>query len=116
MLGQHYAEGRLDATEFNERIELATTAKTRADLSTLLTDLPGPDTGTPAPTGQRHRPRLRSVLVLAFLAVAAVWALSEPHVAWLLAAVVVLVVWRRLTGHGRHHNARTAAPQVGSGS
>jgi len=115
MLSQHYAEGRLDATEFNERIELATTAKTRADLSTLLTDLPGPDTGKPVPTRQRHRPRLRSVLVLVFLAAAAVWALSTPHVAWLLAAVVVWVVWRRLTEHGRHRNSGTA-PQVGSGS
>jgi hypothetical protein len=113
MLSQHYAEGRLDATEFNERIELATTAKTRADLTPLLTDLPGSWTHSPAPVRPRHH-RLRSVVVLAFLATATVWALATPHVVWLLAAVAAYAVWRHLSFSG--HRCAGGAPEVGSGS
>src|ERR1022692_1047713 len=71
-LSQHFAEGRLDAIEFNERTENAMTAKTRADLSTLLTDLPGHPESALVPT-RRRRPRLSSAVVLICLAIAAVW-------------------------------------------
>jgi len=36
----HYAEGRLDDTEFERRVELAYAAQTRADLKALFGDLP----------------------------------------------------------------------------
>jgi hypothetical protein len=93
-LSQHFAEGRLDTTEFNERTEQAMTAKTRADLSTLLTDLPGHAAGPSPATRRRRMPRFSSVAMLVLLAVAAFWAASLPHAFWLLGAVVVFLAWR----------------------
>jgi hypothetical protein len=110
-LSQHYAEGRLDNLEFNERTEQAMTAKTRADLATLLTDLPGHATSPPVPTRHRWRPRISSVAVLVFLAVIAVWAASLPHAFWLLGVVIVWVAWRHHGGRGGQ-----SANSLGSGS
>ena len=47
-LAAHFAEGRLDQAEFDERIAQAMNAKTRGDLSVLFDDLPEPGpAGTP---------------------------------------------------------------------
>jgi Domain of unknown function (DUF1707) len=51
---QAFAEGRLDDTEFDQRMRAALTAKTHAELDVLLTDLPaatsqGPAVAGPAP-------------------------------------------------------------------
>jgi uncharacterized protein len=52
-LQQAYAEGRLDESELDLRLHLAMTAKTRADLAAVLSDL------TPAPGAEtRRRPEL----------------------------------------------------------
>lgn len=40
-LQEAFAEGRLDDAEFDDRMRTALTAKTHADLDTLLADLPG---------------------------------------------------------------------------
>jgi hypothetical protein len=48
LLGQHYADGRLDQPEFDERVGRAMAAKTRGDLSGLFDDLPETETGTGA--------------------------------------------------------------------
>jgi hypothetical protein len=40
LLGQHYADGRLDQAEFDERISRTMAAKTRGDLAGLFDDLP----------------------------------------------------------------------------
>jgi hypothetical protein len=45
---QAFAEGRLDDTEFDERMRAALTARTRADLDALLADLPA-ETAVPGP-------------------------------------------------------------------
>ena len=50
-LREHLAEGRLDQTEFDERLTQALTARTQADLDPLFTDLPGPKPGQPAGRG-----------------------------------------------------------------
>ncbi|MGH9304495.1 MAG: DUF1707 SHOCT-like domain-containing protein, partial [Acidimicrobiales bacterium] len=47
-LGTHFAKGRLDQSEFDQRLRLAMAAKTRGELSGLLTDLP-PTPPAPAP-------------------------------------------------------------------
>lgn len=39
-LREHYASGRLTLDELNERLDKAFAARTRADLSALMTDLP----------------------------------------------------------------------------
>jgi Domain of unknown function (DUF1707) len=47
-LAAHFAEGRLDQAEFDERVAQAMNAKTRGDLSGLFDDLPEPGpAGTP---------------------------------------------------------------------
>jgi hypothetical protein len=51
---QAFAEGRLDDTEFDERMRAALAARTHADLDVLLTDLPagtGQVAAGPAPAG-----------------------------------------------------------------
>ena len=75
-LAEHYAEGRLDQAEFNERAEQAMRAKTRSDLSGLLIDLP--PTGAEAamepvvrrPRHRRHRGILAIALILVIVAIA----------------------------------------------
>jgi hypothetical protein len=53
LLGQHYADGRLDQAEFDERISRTMAAKTRGDLTGLFDDLPetGPTGAGPAGPG-----------------------------------------------------------------
>jgi hypothetical protein len=41
-LREHHVEGRLDADEFQARLEQSLAAKTYADLDALVADLPGP--------------------------------------------------------------------------
>jgi len=49
-----FAEGRLDDAEFDERMRTALTARTRADLARLMTDLPaGARAAAPAPAGSQ---------------------------------------------------------------
>jgi hypothetical protein len=94
-LSKHYADGRLDAAEFKERLDQAMSAKTRRDLSGLLTDLPG---SSPAPQATAPLPRRRYhvlALVAVALLIASAWsAMVAPHVPWLLIALIVFVVWR----------------------
>src|ERR1700742_3623234 len=47
LLGQHYADGRLDQAEFDERVSRTMAAKTRGDLMGLFDDLPDTDAGGP---------------------------------------------------------------------
>ena len=49
---QAFAEGRLDDTEFDERMRAALTARTHGELDVLLADLPAEDGG--AGTGARR--------------------------------------------------------------
>jgi|HubBroStandDraft_2_1064218.scaffolds.fasta_scaffold133126_2 hypothetical protein len=104
-LADHFAEGRLDQAEFDERSSRAMNAKTRADLGGLFDDLP--ETGAPAvpelPRRRRRHPILTLVLiVLIALAVAHVLAWAAWGVPWLwlgLLAVALLFA----TGHLGHH-------------
>jgi hypothetical protein len=52
LLGQHYADGRLDQAEFDDRVGRTMAAKTRGDLAGLFDDLPeaGPAGADPAGT------------------------------------------------------------------
>jgi hypothetical protein len=67
-LSRHYSDGRLDQAEFDERLDLAMRAKTRADLIGLLADLPeeqpaagagaGPGAGATAGCTRRQQRQL----------------------------------------------------------
>jgi len=41
-LGEHYATGRLDKAEYDERADRAWAARTNSDVTPLFTDLPAP--------------------------------------------------------------------------
>lgn len=111
ILSKHYSDGRLDAAEFQERLDRAMSAKTRADLSGLLADLPplvDPNNQKPLPQSRprRRHPLLRVVLFVVLVA----WALAFVgagvhlwwiHIPWLLVFLVVAVIW------GRERHRRT---------
>lgn len=46
-LAGHYADGRLDHEEYDERLDAIWTARTRADLAVLFSDLPRPQVSYP---------------------------------------------------------------------
>ena len=108
-LSRHYAEGRLDETEFKNRLDTAMSATTRGDLNGLFDDLPRLTSQAPPPP-PRHRRMLPWLIVVAFVAIAA--GASMPffplyHVPWLLFAVVGLILWRRAGGHTCTHTIIT---------
>ena len=81
-LAMHYADGRLDHEEYDERLDAIWTARTRADLAALFSDLPRPQAQpvrTPARAPERPGSRRRFPLlpVLAVLIVLSVLA-GEP--------------------------------------
>ena len=102
-LSQHFADGRLDQAEFDDRVERAMSAKTRGDLTGLFTDLP--EAGAPAVTGhprRRHHPVLLLVLfvVLASAAGHLLWWTVVPGF-WLAFVVVAVLLLGRTAGRGR---------------
>jgi Domain of unknown function (DUF1707) len=60
-LARHFGDGRLDEAEFSERLDRAMRAKTMADLSGLLSDLPGEEAPPPQQGGSRHQRKMRKV-------------------------------------------------------
>jgi len=55
-LQQHFAEGRLDSDELEERLDATLAAKTQADLREITKDLPGPRAWEGQAPQSRHRP------------------------------------------------------------
>jgi hypothetical protein len=57
-LAKHFSDGRLDEAEFNDRLDRAMRAKTMADLTGLLSDLPDAEEVQPQlPAGGRRHER-----------------------------------------------------------
>jgi Domain of unknown function (DUF1707) len=112
-LAQHFTDGRLDQAEFDERVERAMSAKTRADLNGLFDDLPGsdglPETGTPAVPGFPRRRHRHPVLLVALIVVAimvtahALWWMAIP-VVWVSVLVVALLFATGHLGRSRTHH------------
>ncbi len=103
-LSQHFADGRLDQAEFDDRVERAMSAKTRGDLTGLFTDLP--EAGAPAVTGHPRRRRHHPVLLLVLFVVLAsaaghlLWWTVVP-VFWLAFVVAAVLLLGRTAGRGR---------------
>ena len=57
LLGQHYADGRLDQAEFDDRVGRTMAAKTRGDLTGLFDDLPETGPAGAGPAGPAGRAR-----------------------------------------------------------
>jgi hypothetical protein len=109
-LSKHYADGRLDRSEFDDRVSAAMGAKTRGDLRGLLEDLPP---ATPAGTGapgsgppprHRHRQHFFLYVLLAILLLSTVGSWLAPwHVPWLLLFLLVFVALRGPRRWHVHH-------------
>ena len=124
LLGQHYADGRLDQAEFDERVGRTMAAKTRGDLTGLFDDLPeteagagaeGPrgPVGPSAPYQVRRRRRgggiVRPLLLLALIFICAnvAWHaftslfFFQPLVWAFIIVAAVIILSRRSHRHDR---------------
>ncbi|MEO6858778.1 MAG: DUF1707 domain-containing protein [Solirubrobacteraceae bacterium] len=112
-LRQHHAEGRIDVTEFQERLDRTYEAKTVGELRQLVTDLPRDP--QPGPFGRG--PHLRSVLMgpwipILFLIIA-ISALSGHHHGGLWVLIPLFFVARLLFwGHRPWSRRRYGNPQA----
>ena len=124
-LAEHFASGRLDQEEFDERVSRAMRAKTRADLTGLFDDLPEsgqpgmsqpgmsqpgmglPGTGASAGICSQRR-RFRHPVLLAGLIILV--ALTSGHVVfpllWIGFLVVIVLAATGHFGRGRSHHDR----------
>ena len=124
-LSKHYSDGRLDQTEFNERLDRAMNAKTQADLNGLFADLPATDEPEKAakpvrqpdqrPRNRRPVQRVVGLILIAVVAIFVARALMWPFfgffgfaghvlfvpVPWILIAIAAFLCWRYATRHRR---------------
>jgi len=107
-LSQHYSDGRLDANELKERLDRAIGAKTRGDLSGLLTDLPPLAPPASPPPTRRRRAAFWVACAVVLAAFAVPWQTVGwpwfPHIPWVLIGIVAFVAWR--SGRHRRYHAR----------
>jgi DUF1707 SHOCT-like domain len=107
-LGDHFAAGRLDHEEYDERLDAIWSARTRADLDQLFWDLPA----LPAPRPPRPAPLVRArhnrdwdipVWALVVGIVLLVAAFNAPWWVWLIGLVIFLKrPWARGRRMQRH--------------
>ena len=102
-LAEHFADGRLDQAEFDERVGRATSAKTRADLNGLFDDLP--ETGAPAGT---DRPRQRSRHPVLLIGLVILVAVAAGHLVfpllWIGFLVAIVLFATGTIGHSRSNH------------
>jgi hypothetical protein len=109
-LAEHFAAGRLDQAEFDERAGRAMSAKTRADLNGLFADLP--DTGAPAVTDHPAHLACRRRHPVLIIALFVVLAIATAHVLWwatvpvLWVAFLVAIVLFATGRFGRSHTSQ----------
>lgn len=110
-LGDHYAAGRLEHEEYDERLDAVFSARTRADLDQLFWDLPSAAAvapARPAPTGRAGLPRWVPMAVIAILVTVAV-VKAAPLVLLIAAAWFVFLRPRRPRRHGHGHGVSTGS-------
>jgi hypothetical protein len=95
ILQQHHVDGRLDADEFQARLERSMRAKTYADLDALVADFPRDE---PEGRAAGRRPWPRPLLLLPVAVALAIFA--GAHVAWLIVPLVFFFVVRPLLWGG----------------
>lgn len=103
ILRQRHLEGRLDADEFQARLERCLTAKNYAELDALIADFPREEAERP-PARQPWalRPWPLPFFALALIAAVAVGA----HAAWLILPLLLFFVVRPFAWRGRGGYAR----------
>jgi hypothetical protein len=100
VLRRHHAEGRLDTSELEERIERCYAAKTRGDLVALTADLPGPHHERPRARGERRRPLIPLAPLAVIALIVALSATTDAHVLWLVWPLAFFT-FARFRGHRR---------------
>ena len=104
VLRRHYTEGRLNAQEYDERIERCYAAKTLAELDELFGDLPRVEAREPEPAHLRHayRPPWRLAVVAPIvIALIVISALTGAHLFWLAWPLFFVLGPFGLFGHWR---------------
>jgi hypothetical protein len=108
-LAEHFAAGRLDVEEYDDRVARAYAAKTTADLAVLFSDLPRP-MPAPAPTppvAPVRPPRsLLPVAVFAAVVLVVVLAVTVHMVPFFVFPVLFFVLVRGRRGWGRQYRGR----------
>ena len=108
LLREHHAAGRLDAEEFNERLDKTFAAKTVGELDDLLSDLPSIDLYRLPDHGLSRRPAVPGAT--SHLGAMAAAGAARPHGrfspawqaawgSWLSVSAVLIVIWT-LSGMG----------------
>jgi hypothetical protein len=102
-LREHFAEGRLNSDELDDRVAAAFGARTVGDLRRVMADLPGPapvpPPGRPAPppwaAGHHHHHHYRGPRLLPLALILLILALVLPGVGWVFFAFlkVFLLFW-----------------------
>jgi hypothetical protein len=105
LLGQHYADGRLDQAEFDDRIDRTMAAKTRGDLAGLFDDLPRLE-AEPTPRPPRRRRLIPFLLLVVLVIAAAGSSIWWVHLPWLLIGLAALFFWSRSGRFHHHHHHR----------
>jgi hypothetical protein len=122
---EHYAAGRLDSTELEERVQAAYSARTRSELDALSADLPALPSKPPTTMELARQTFNTNALVrnagaggAAFLACTAIWALSGADSdfwpRWVLIVTLVMIV--RGFMRGAHHGGRISSEGGGVSS
>lgn len=129
-LRENLAAGRLTTEEFDERLDKALAAKTLGELEGLMTDLPGtgisqradasPDRAEDNPPSRRGRfyPAQRTAWGMLFMLgvlVVVIWLFSGAHASlswlWVVVALAVLIVARRIMGPRPRSERGSARPR-----
>ncbi len=100
-LREHYAEGRLDSDELDERVTAALNAKTFGDLRRVMADLPdaamepGPAAQSPQWTGRPRMMPWRGPRLLPLALILLIAAIAIPGAGWLFVAFLkaMLLIW-----------------------
>jgi hypothetical protein len=105
-LAEHYGDGRLDQSEFNERVDQAMRAKTRSDLAGLFDDLPDAEAPEVVVRPRRRHGRHPLLLIaLLIMIVVAARNVLEWYDFWRGALTVGLVLLVLYFLRGRDHHA-----------
>ena len=110
-LSQHFGDGRLDQSEFDQRLNSALAARTQRELGQLVADLPRPDPADDLVRSGQSFGRSRALAILPLLLAAVLitgalhgswhhggaggWPFAPFGFVWLIIPVLVVRAWIR---------------------